>query len=103
MMQQQRPGMPRPPMVPRPALAPGLVATGRPVGISPQMGMQNRPQMNAQMMMQQGSWQQGQVVMPGQMGMPRPMLNGYRPQMMQTAAAGKQTPETVPVGVMATM
>merc|ERR1719326_1801581 len=47
------------------------------------------------------------MVMPVRPGMPgqpgaRPMLRGYRPQMMQTTA-GKQTPETVPVGVMATM
>merc|ERR1712216_1089276 len=30
-------------------------------------------------------------------------LPGYKPQMMQPQSSGKQTPETVPVGVMATM
>jgi hypothetical protein len=97
--QQQRPVM-RPPAM----MAPGMMAPGRPVGVPPQMGVQNRPQM-----MQQAAWPKGQMVMPGQQpGMPgqpsfgRPMLAGYRPQMMQVSS-GKQTPETVPVGVMATM
>merc|ERR1719401_735956 len=36
-------------------------------------------------------------------GMPMPGLRGYRPHMLQPQFAGKQTPETVPVGVLATM
>merc|ERR1719217_247620 len=50
---------------------------------------------------------QGQMVPPqsmsGQMPTGRPSLPGYKPQMMQPTSSGKQTPETVPVGVMATM
>merc|ERR1719469_955637 len=43
-----------------------------------------------------------QQPLPGSMGVQQaaPRLQGYRPMMM---VAGKQTPETVPVGVLATM
>jgi len=136
--QQHRPAM-RPPVMrpPGPNLGggfaqggpaassamPGMMAGGmpgiRPVGIQPQMGMQQMmhqqrapspfQQMMHQQQVRQGVMPAGQLVMPsipGIVGMQqfaaRPMLQGYRPQMLKMTG-GKQTPETVPVGVMATM
>lgn len=96
---------PRPPTPLRPNVAQQYgggvqMATGvRPMGVGPQAGVQ-RPYGMQQGGMQQGGWQTPAAMMQGQRPFGRPTLPGYKPEMLQP---GKQTPETIPVGLMATM
>lgn len=93
-----RPGFP---MAPRPS---SIHQMARPQGLPPAqmnpyaMQMPSHPAVMFQQPLQ-GCMSMGQIPSPA---MPRPRLQGYLP-LANPGMAGKQTPETVPVGVLATM